>query len=150
MRVPLCGACNGAVGSYSVDRTINTVVKMGSVCVRTKGRPFQNDRAVLRYLFLHLWCLHQRRRTFSDVNIICVKLKLEYCNAPDDVWLCQVWYWCILSIFQFKNKFLLSVYKSNDGEADFLTFVVCRDVLRTKQKQRSLLFLFWWGWHLIS
>lgn len=45
--------------------------------------------------------------------------------------------------FQIKNKFLLSVYKSNDGEADFLTFVVCRDVLRTKQKQRSLLFLFW-------
>lgn len=45
--------------------------------------------------------------------------------------------------FQFKNKFLLLVYKSNDGVADFLTFVVCSDVLRTKQKQRSLLFLFW-------
>lgn len=30
--------------------------------------------------------------------------------------------------FQFKNKFLLSVYKSNDGVADFLTFVVCSEV----------------------
>lgn len=45
--------------------------------------------------------------------------------------------------FQLKNKFLLSVYKSNDGVADFLTFVVCSDVLRTKQKQMSLLFVFW-------
>lgn len=39
---------------YSVDWTINTVVKIGSVCVRTKGRPFHNDRAVIRYVFLHL------------------------------------------------------------------------------------------------
>lgn len=39
---------------YSVDRTRNTVVEIGSVCVRTKGRPFRNDRAVLRYVFLHL------------------------------------------------------------------------------------------------